>query len=214
LAYNPTEWTNREVEKPRTYTMQNNPDGTVTLVPAEGAIISAGTPIVAENMNKIEDQLVLADTHIARTNNPHAVTASQVGAYTTAQTDTAIRDYKHTQGVLWTGTSYWGGGITITPTKPLSQCRNGWAIYWSDYDDGVGANDINFYVSLVPRSHGALYSGKNTMFIVPCYVSSTEYRYVIKEGLVYDGYMTGNANNDLPNGHLTRDVCMRRVVEF
>ena len=60
MAYEPTLWTNREVEKPRTYNLINNPDGTVTLQPAEGNIISVGTPLVAENMNKIEEGIVNA----------------------------------------------------------------------------------------------------------------------------------------------------------
>jgi len=54
MAYEPTVWKNREVEKPRTFQQQNNPDGTVTLIPKEGNIIEPGTPIIADNMNKIE----------------------------------------------------------------------------------------------------------------------------------------------------------------
>ncbi|MFJ7933718.1 hypothetical protein [Sporosarcina sp. NPDC096371] len=54
MAYTPTEWKNREVERPRTFREQNNPDGSITLIPAEGDVIEAGTPIIADNMNKIE----------------------------------------------------------------------------------------------------------------------------------------------------------------
>lgn len=57
MAYNKTIWTNREVERPNTYNLVDNGDGTTTLVKAEGNILSAGTPIVASNMNKIEDAL-------------------------------------------------------------------------------------------------------------------------------------------------------------
>jgi hypothetical protein len=57
LAYARTIWTNREVEKPRTYTFQANGDGTNTLLPAEGNIISEGTPITADTMNNIENYL-------------------------------------------------------------------------------------------------------------------------------------------------------------
>lgn len=63
MAYNPTIWTNREVENPRTYIIIDNPDGTKTLVPAEGLISEPGTPIMAANMNKIEAELVKADNH-------------------------------------------------------------------------------------------------------------------------------------------------------
>lgn len=55
MAYERTIWKNREVERPRTFEKIENPDGTITLVPAEGNIIEPGTPIIAENMNNIED---------------------------------------------------------------------------------------------------------------------------------------------------------------
>lgn len=56
MVYFKNTWENREVENPRTYTLVDNGDGTTTLVPAEGNIISQGTPIIAENMNNLETQ--------------------------------------------------------------------------------------------------------------------------------------------------------------
>ena len=47
-----------------TYNMQQNPDGTIKLIPAEGQIIEPGTPIIAQNMNKLEDAMELAFTFI------------------------------------------------------------------------------------------------------------------------------------------------------
>ena len=60
MAYVPTNWKNREVERPRTFTVIENSDGTITLVPAEGTVTEQGTPIVAVNMNKIEQGIVNA----------------------------------------------------------------------------------------------------------------------------------------------------------
>jgi hypothetical protein len=80
LAYQPTTWTNREVERPRTFTMQNNADGTVTLIPAEGTIIEGGTPIVAENMNKIETGIVDLETKVD--DNADILSASQLAKLT------------------------------------------------------------------------------------------------------------------------------------
>lgn len=59
MEYTPTVWTNREVEKPRTYISTDNGDGTITLTPSEGTVFSAGTPIDATVMNKIENTLDL-----------------------------------------------------------------------------------------------------------------------------------------------------------
>lgn len=60
-SYEKTVWTNREVEKPRTYIMTDNGDGTITLTPAEGQVFASGTPLDATNLNKIEDGLEYHD---------------------------------------------------------------------------------------------------------------------------------------------------------
>lgn len=45
------QWVDRKVERPNTFVIQNNSDGTVTLIPAPGTIQQAGTPLNAENLN-------------------------------------------------------------------------------------------------------------------------------------------------------------------
>jgi hypothetical protein len=56
MAYPKTTWKDRVVQKPLTYTLQNNGDGTTTLIPAEGTIVEPGTAITAAIMNKLETQ--------------------------------------------------------------------------------------------------------------------------------------------------------------
>ena len=65
MAYTPTEWTNREVEKPRTYVMTDNGDGTITLTPSEGKVFATGTPLDATNLNKMEQQIASNDSALA-----------------------------------------------------------------------------------------------------------------------------------------------------
>lgn len=57
MAYIKTVWKDRVVEKPLTFRKQDNVDGTITLIPSEGQIIEPGTPIIAKNMNNIEDEV-------------------------------------------------------------------------------------------------------------------------------------------------------------
>lgn len=64
MAYVRTIWKNREVERPRTYEKIENPDGTITLIPSEGTIIEEGTPIIAANMNNIEQGIEAAHNAI------------------------------------------------------------------------------------------------------------------------------------------------------
>lgn len=84
MAYVKTDWKDKVIERPRTYTIQDNGDGTVTLIPVEGTVYEAGTPVNAFNMNKLETQYDEAkvdfDAHASRTDNPHGVTSAQTGA--------------------------------------------------------------------------------------------------------------------------------------
>jgi hypothetical protein len=61
MTYTPTNWQDRIVQKPLTYTMTNNADGTITLTPAPGTVTQAGTPVNATALNNIENKLVALD---------------------------------------------------------------------------------------------------------------------------------------------------------
>ncbi|MEH7503295.1 pyocin knob domain-containing protein [Neobacillus drentensis] len=56
MAYTKTSWADRVVQNPLTYTLRDNGDGTITLIPAEGSIVTSGTPITASVMNNLEKQ--------------------------------------------------------------------------------------------------------------------------------------------------------------
>jgi hypothetical protein len=61
MVYSKTDWKDRIVQKPLTYTMQQNADGTITLIPVPGTITQEGTPVNAAYLNKIEQGLI--DAH-------------------------------------------------------------------------------------------------------------------------------------------------------
>lgn len=65
MTYTKTTWKDRVVEKPRNYTMANNADGSVTLTPSPGVVTEAGTPIIAANLNNIEEGI--ADAYVQLT---------------------------------------------------------------------------------------------------------------------------------------------------
>ncbi|WEG14011.1 pyocin knob domain-containing protein [Pullulanibacillus sp. KACC 23026] len=56
MTYAKTTWQDRVVQNPNTYTMVQNSDGTITLIPAEGTITQSGTPITADKLNNLETQ--------------------------------------------------------------------------------------------------------------------------------------------------------------
>lgn len=61
MAYQKTEWKNHVVQYPRRYTLSGAHTGEVTLTPAPGSVTQQGTPLDADHMNKIEDELVALD---------------------------------------------------------------------------------------------------------------------------------------------------------
>ncbi len=58
------EWKDHIVDKPRTYTISENADGTVTLIPAFGEVVQQGTMLNAANLNSMEAEIQSnAETH-------------------------------------------------------------------------------------------------------------------------------------------------------
>lgn len=124
MPYEPTVWKNREVERPRTYTKVENPDGTITLIPQEGNIIEPGTPIIAENMNKIEQGIkeaheLIGDTVSKEEFNEHlADLAYQVAGGTPTAIELNI-DGALTDGRPFNFIASANGTVTTVNGKPL-----------------------------------------------------------------------------------------------
>jgi hypothetical protein len=93
MGYPVTEWKDRTVENPRTYTMLDNGDGTYTLIPAPGTVYEEGTPVSAALMNKIE-QGIAAAVPKSGTNITDANALTEEGNYNV--------------GATWTGSPHAG----------------------------------------------------------------------------------------------------------
>ena len=55
MAYVKNIWVDQDVERPKTYEVTNNQDGSITLTDSFGLVTELGTPVNAVNMNHIED---------------------------------------------------------------------------------------------------------------------------------------------------------------
>ena len=116
------------------------------------------------------------------------------------------------QEELWSGAAYMTANQTITPSKPLSKCPNGWILIWSDYDPGVGSNDYNWAFSIIPKSF-IKYGSSSVFFVVPNYVSSTSLHITIKTFNITDTQLTGNDANNSTDIE-SNDVVLRKVLAF
>lgn len=131
--------------------------------------------------------------------------------------------YDATPTPLWapsngTGGYYMTSGHTVTPSKKLSECRNGWILMWSDYNtDESITQDYDWHCSVIPkiRPNGENWAGHSWLFDIPIGMQSaspytTETR-KMKWLYVYDNKLVGHdANNQ--NGR--NDCVLRAVYEF
>lgn len=124
---------------------------------------------------------------------------------------------------LWKGAMYMSSPNstpqTVTPSKKLSECRNGWLLLWSDYDkDTSTANDTDFVTTMIPKSNptGGNWGGKAFYCDIPRYIGSnvsdvdTERR-IIKSIYIHDNCIKGSFNNDKDERN---DVVLRAVYEY
>lgn len=124
---------------------------------------------------------------------------------------------------LWTGAAYMSSPNstpqTVTPSKKLSECRNGWLLLWSDYDkDTKKANDSDFVTTMIPKRNptGGDWGGKAFYCDIPRYMGSnvndvdTERR-IIKSIYIHDNCIKGSFNNDKDERN---DVVLRAVFEW
>ena len=124
---------------------------------------------------------------------------------------------------LWTGAAYMSSPNstpqTVTPSKKLSECRNGWLLLWSDYDkDTKKANDSDFVTTMIPKHNptGGTWGGKAFYCDIPRYMGSnvndvdTERR-IIKSIYIHDNCIKGSFNNDKDERN---DVVLRCVYEY
>lgn len=132
MAYEKTVWKDHVVERPKTYRMVENADGTVTLVPVTGQVIQQGTALNAENLNHIEDTLAEHDEALGKrlpmaggtmTGN---INMGGMWVYGLSEpnnpSDAATKNYVDGKRATYTGTlgTGWTGSGPYTQTVSLS----------------------------------------------------------------------------------------------
>jgi hypothetical protein len=129
MAYVKNIWVDQDVERPKTYEVTNNQDGSITLTDSFGLVTELGTPVNAANMNHIEDGLV--DTDVTKYN---ATTTYNAGEWVTGVVDNEKGIYaskvNNNTGNALTNDTYWekvelGGtsrniGEIVASTIPLT----------------------------------------------------------------------------------------------
>lgn len=125
-----------------------------------------------------------------------------------------------TSAPLWkhesNGGYYMTASQTVTPSKPLDKCRNGWMLLWSDYDPGTSTtNNADFCTTMIPKRNGvgSLWSGQGFFCTVPTYMTETTDvdNFHIKKVYVHNDKLVGYVGNNVSD---RRDVVLRAVYEY
>lgn len=125
-----------------------------------------------------------------------------------------------TSAPLWKhesdGGYYMTANQTVTPSKPINQCRNGWLLMWSDYDPDTGkTNNADICTTLIPKRGptGALWSGQGFLCPVATWMDNATDADVIhnKKVYVHNDKLVGFSGNNLTD---RKDVVLRAVYEF
>lgn len=124
--------------------------------------------------------------------------------------------YEVAPAALWEGASFMNENQTVTPSKKLSECKNGWILVFSDYDDATSKkNNYNAVSFVVPKKNasGTNWNGSSFMCCLPREVK-TDGTFVItaKQVYIYDDHITGFVANNA--GAANRDVILSAIYEF
>lgn len=158
MAYTKTEWKDQVVENPRTYSMRDNGDDTVTLLDAFGTVTELGTPVNAANMNHIEDGIAaveaLANTKQAPiTGGATTITSSNLTANRALVSNSSGKvgvsavtstELGYLDGVTSAIQTQLNGKLTANISKQAKgycQFSNGLIINWGT---ATGSGTINF----------------------------------------------------------------------
>lgn len=127
-------------------------------------------------------------------------TASDPLKWITSSLDAlAIARLNNVGALLWEGVSLmgWSGNAQgATPSKPISDCLNGWLLVWSEYKDGV-AQDYDYIVTPIYRSYVQAHPGKQLTLQMVAYgaASFNKKVYPTNTNIVGDKNNSGGAGN-------------------
>lgn len=123
--------------------------------------------------------------------------------------------YESTNSPLWSGAYYMNATQTVTPSKALSKCRNGWVLVWSDYDPATSKpTGADHFTTVLPKLNGgaAAWSGQSVTLAIPTALSDSGVLTMAgKKIYVHDTKIVGHAVNKISPAN---DVVLRAVYEY
>ncbi|WP_157456222.1 BppU family phage baseplate upper protein [Carnobacterium maltaromaticum] len=142
------------------------------------------------NINEFVPTRQEFDTHVADT--VKHITAAERTKWNAKQDVSTLSKNE----VLWTGGLMMASAHTVTPSKALNQCENGWVLKWNKYVSGTGTTTTHACLTYIPKNSGLLGTIAFPVALMQNYTTP-----VITKCLLYSNtVLTGHGANDLtPN---------------
>lgn len=161
--------------------------------------------------NGINTQINTINSNVSSINNKANTNATNITAL-----NTEITNLKKDPSALWTGANTMGDGASITPSKKLSACKNGWILIWCGYNttDGIATN-TRFNSVVIPKTLLASIPANYMPFY--CNLAHNVYNsgnieYNAKMVQIWDDKITGFAGNTATDAG--KGFCLKQVIEF
>lgn len=123
------------------------------------------------------------------------------------ESDVAYKGVRPGQ-TLWTGAWHMSNSQTVTPSKRLSECPNGWALIFGYYTSGT-SYDYNFNTTFIHKAYASHYNGAG-MFALNAYNGSDKLpanKYLYVSGNQISGHAS---NSEQPSSRMV----LRRVIAW
>ncbi len=116
----------------------------------------------------------------------------QFGGNPSNWTDWKEVAFKPQKEPLWTGGWYGAAaGNGQVPSKPLSQCQNGWILQWQEYTKEGTLNGACYHFFVIPKQHAQNPGSKGVIFLLHGYYTNLVRKYLY----ITDTKITGNDMN-------------------
>lgn len=171
------------------------------------------------NINSLTTKVNTATTNInSLTNKVNNATAraDSIGVDVANLTSEVVKLKQELSTPLWKGANTMGASASITPSKKLSACRNGWLLVWSGYNTSTNkATETRLQFTYIPKSLMANLTAESMPIyanLIYTYYESGNFDVTAKLVTVTDSKITGFAGNVATD--FGKGICLMAVMEW
>jgi hypothetical protein len=148
--------------------------------------------------------------------NTATARADSIGLDVANLTSEVVKLKQELSTPLWKGANTMGASASITPSKKLDECRNGWILVWSGYNTSTNkATETRLQFTYIPKSLMANLTAESMPIyanLIYTYYESGNFDVTAKLVTITDSKITGFAGNVATD--FGKGICLMVVMEW